>query len=100
MRHRRKGAGTPLGMSLPKSRIMRTNVKGVKQLENTPNVPVAAIDAEEAAGPMMGQQTQVVAMAYVPVQQFGTVFEPTEGFQRGTMFPELYKPWLGGRFND
>ena len=38
----------------------------------------------------------VLAMAYVPVQQFGTLFEIEAGFDRGTVFPELEKPFMGG----
>ncbi len=38
----------------------------------------------------------VLAMAYIPVQQFDTLFEIEEGFARGTVFPELEKPFMGG----
>ena len=38
----------------------------------------------------------VLAMAYVPVQQFNTLFEIEEGFARGTIYPELDKPFMGG----
>ena len=38
------------------------------------------------------------AMAFVPVQTFGAVYEPDAGFPRGTIFPELDKPFtaVGG----
>lgn len=40
-----------------------------------------------------------VAMAYVPFQKFQPVIEPTAALMQGTIFPDLYKPWLdGGRF--
>ncbi len=39
----------------------------------------------------------VPAMAYVPFQQFGTIYPPDKGIERGTIFPELDKPFLGGR---
>ncbi|MBW7572524.1 spore coat associated protein CotJA [Caproiciproducens faecalis] len=42
-------------------------------------------------------ETTVVAMAYVPFQQFGTVYEPEMGLRSGTIFPELDKPFLGKR---
>lgn len=35
------------------------------------------------------------AMAYVPFQQFGTMYPPEKGLQTGTIFPELDKPFLG-----
>lgn len=38
-----------------------------------------------------------VGMAYVPVQQFSSVFEPDVALEHGTVFPELVKPWLGGQ---
>lgn len=30
-----------------------------------------------------------VAMAYVPMQQWNTTYTPEEGFEKGTIFPEL-----------
>lgn len=36
-----------------------------------------------------------LAMAYVPYQQWGRTYEPSVGFQRGTIFPDLDKPFLG-----
>lgn len=38
----------------------------------------------------------VVAMAYVPFQQLDMMYSPENGFDRGTIFPELYKPFLAG----
>jgi hypothetical protein len=36
-----------------------------------------------------------VAMAYIPFQQFGELYPPEKGYQRGTIFPDLDKPWGG-----
>lgn len=36
-----------------------------------------------------------IAMAYVPWQQWKDVYEVGKGFRCGTIFPELYKPFLG-----
>ena len=36
----------------------------------------------------------VVGMAYVPMQQLKTMYEPGDGFVRGTVFPDLDKPWM------
>ena len=41
-------------------------------------------------------EDMVVAMAYVPWQHMGTVFETEEAFHRGTLFPELEKPFTAG----
>ncbi|MBQ9861215.1 MAG: spore coat associated protein CotJA [Clostridia bacterium] len=38
----------------------------------------------------------VLAMAYVLAQQWNTLFEIEEGFARGTIYPELDKPFMGG----
>lgn len=41
-----------------------------------------------------------IAMAYVPMQQFKSLFELDEALRCGTIFPELSKPfrgWKGGR---
>ncbi len=38
-----------------------------------------------------------VAMAYVPYQNMGTTYEADEALSRGTLFPELDKPFLGER---
>ncbi len=39
----------------------------------------------------------VVTMAYVPVQQFQTMYEPEEALCQGTLFPELNKPFTAYR---
>lgn len=38
-----------------------------------------------------------VAMAYVPFQQWGEIYESSKGLERGTIFPDLDKPFLCGR---
>lgn len=41
-----------------------------------------------------------LAMAYVPMQKLENIYEPGHALKRGTLFPELDKPWhpeLGGR---
>lgn len=40
--------------------------------------------------------TSLPVMAYVPVQQLNTVYDTDKALERGTLFPELDKPWLGG----
>ena len=37
-----------------------------------------------------------IAMAYVPMQRWCETYEPAEGWHRGTIFPELDLPFLGG----
>ena len=38
-----------------------------------------------------------VAMAYVPWQHFGSVYDLEKALQIGTIFPELNMPFLGKR---
>ena len=38
-----------------------------------------------------------LAMGYVPWQKFSTPYEPEKAFSRGTLFPELDKPFAGRR---
>ena len=45
---------------------------------------------------VMPQDVQVVAMAYVPIQFLGEVYDTEKGLDRGTIFPELDKPFLAG----
>lgn len=40
-----------------------------------------------------------IGMAYVPYQQWGEVYAVGDGFDRGTMFPELDYPFNGGDCN-
>ncbi|MCL2323165.1 MAG: spore coat associated protein CotJA [Oscillospiraceae bacterium] len=34
-----------------------------------------------------------LAQAYVPFQKMNRLFSPEEGLRKGTIFPELYKPY-------
>lgn len=36
-----------------------------------------------------------LAMAYVPIQKFGETFPPEVAIVKGTLFPDLDKPFLG-----
>ena len=40
---------------------------------------------------------QTVTMAYVPVQEWGCLYEVDRAFCRGTLFRDLDKPFTGGR---
>jgi hypothetical protein len=35
-----------------------------------------------------------LARAYVPFQQYTRLFEPLEGLEKGTIFPELFRPYV------
>lgn len=39
------------------------------------------------------QPNYKLAQAYVPFQVMGMVYDPKEALQKGTLFPELYRPY-------
>ncbi len=43
---------------------------------------------------MMGTYKMRLATAYVPMQRYGRTWSPAEGLSRGTIFPELYSPYV------
>lgn len=34
-----------------------------------------------------------LAEAYIPYQRYGRIFNPREALEKGTLFPELYRPY-------
>jgi hypothetical protein len=34
-----------------------------------------------------------LAMAYILLQPYGRLYQPKEGWRRGTLFPDLYSPY-------
>ena len=73
-------------------------LKGVIHLDNTFYGALSAMNAGKS--PMQDNGREVVAMAYVPVQKLETVYETDQAYDRGTLFPQLDKPWLGGLFGE
>lgn len=47
--------------------------------------------------PEASMDTFPLAMAYVPMQHFSSVYELNEALQYGTIFPELNKPFMGSK---
>ncbi|MCD8248880.1 MAG: spore coat associated protein CotJA [Lachnospiraceae bacterium] len=45
----------------------------------------------------MSREEYPLAMDYVPWQHWHTVYDLEKGLLRGTIFPELFKPFLGVR---
>lgn len=44
--------------------------------------------------PAMQQPNMKLAHAYVPYQQYTAAFNPMEALKKGTLFPELYSPYI------
>ncbi|MCL6477311.1 MAG: spore coat associated protein CotJA [Peptococcaceae bacterium] len=34
-----------------------------------------------------------LARAYIPYQMYGATYSPREALERGTLFPDLYRPY-------
>ncbi len=45
--------------------------------------------------PVMGLS---LARAYIPPQMYNTRWEPMEGLLRGTIFPELFSPYIPSEY--
>ncbi len=52
---------------------------------------------KEAAAMLCGGEKMTLAMAYVPVQEWGDLYTEDAALQNGTLFPALDKPFLGGK---
>lgn len=48
--------------------------------------------ATEGARPI---KDAVLAMAYVPMQEYGVLYDEADALEAGTLFPDLDKPFLG-----
>ena len=42
------------------------------------------------------EKENILARAYVPFQIINQVYSPSEALKRGTLFPELYRPYKPG----
>lgn len=40
-----------------------------------------------------GREDMELARVYVKMQPYGRVWSPMEGLQKGTIFPDLYRPY-------
>lgn len=49
--------------------------------------------AQQYEIPVMGPEFKL-ADAYVPYQMLQKVYEPMRGLMKGTIFPELYRPYV------
>ena len=39
--------------------------------------------------------TMEVGMSYIPWQNWDNLYDPKEALSKGTVFADLYKPWIG-----
>lgn len=51
---------------------------------------------DETGRPSRLPENMVETMAYVPLQFYTQDYSPDEGFEMGTIFPELKKPFTAG----
>lgn len=59
------------------------------------NLIFYGVDTSAEPCPYLVHKPQVVTMAYVPMQCMENLYQPEEGLDRGTVFPDLDKPWGG-----
>jgi hypothetical protein len=67
------------------------------KMENKKKQPSAEIKAEAAAPEVQAEgifPQARLAQAYVIWQRYGPIFSPAEALEKGTIFPELYSPYL------
>ena len=65
-------------------------------MDNLDDLSLYGVEVNQKMMTPIEKNPQVVAMAYVPVQYMHTIYEPELGYQHGTIFPELNKPFLAG----
>lgn len=71
-------------------------ITGLKRYMDHRNERDCGCDHEQARTMIDPLAGLPLAMAYVPWQCWNNVYEPAEGWHRGTIFPELDLPFLGG----
>lgn len=62
--------------------------------------PYVGMPIENRYMELLGIDDMPLAMAYVPFQTWKQVFDPENALAHGTIFPELYLPFLGGGMNN
>ena len=50
---------------------------------------------KDIENPGRGRRRLPLVMAYVPWQEWGERYDNERGFERGTIFPDLYYPFKG-----
>ena len=71
------------------------HMTGMTVLPGTEMVLFWRMDHVEKIQVMMKLKDMAVAMAYVPWQNWKSLYKPEKGLQRGTIFEELDKPFRG-----
>jgi hypothetical protein len=66
----------------------------VNEVKYEPNVSLPDV-ALRRSSDNNSYPPMVVAMAYVPVQDWDNVYTPEVGLNRGTIFADLDKPYIG-----
>ena len=78
--------------SMPKAQIMQ-NAQSMQSVQGIQSMQSCELTV--AVSPLPAQT--VVAMAYIPFQQFDATYSAEKGFDQGTIFPDLDKPFTGKR---
>ena len=68
----------------------------LRERESSLGTPDNPQTAESSAGMTRFPSKTPLAMAYVPYQQWGDVYDDDKALCQGTLFPELDLPFRGG----
>lgn len=66
-------------------------------MENTEIIPIGIQSENKYSGTSALPKDAAVTMAYVPFQTDTTQYTPEMALSEGTLFPNLNKPFLGGK---
>lgn len=64
---------------------------------NLQDTALSMLNIPESAEISVFPSDPALAMAYVPMQQLKKTYQPEQGWENGTIFPELNKPFYGSR---
>lgn len=94
---RQAGCSTPRMASTPRNAGFYGNRGNVRRSVPVPQNSPSARYRQEDCGHSRSDSLNgmPLAMAYVPWQQWQNIYEPCRALERGTIFEELDKPFLG-----
>ncbi|MFZ5644416.1 MAG: spore coat associated protein CotJA [Bacillota bacterium] len=77
----------------PAGFISSTTDTNQKAEEERDPLPSQGAGYPPPVAPLPPYTGMILARAYVPIQRYGPLYSPREALERGTLFPELYRPY-------
>ena len=78
----------------------RDDFRDLENMIDVSNIRVSNMCNDNNTRRNSGCDDMPIAMAYVPWQRWKSTYDPEKALERGTIFPELDLPFLGGDRND